>query len=83
MDILPSLEATDVESHHPRAAILVTASDKLRPFLIRRDVVPTNNNSKRALQPSVILHKVTNGFRSNGGAEVYADLCSIVADLSP
>ena len=45
----------------------------------RRDVEPTNNESERSLRPSVIFRKVTNGFRSEWGAKVYADLCSIVA----
>jgi Transposase IS66 family len=39
----------------------------------------TNNESERALRPSVIFRRVTNGFRSEWGAKVYADLCSIVA----
>jgi len=45
----------------------------------RRDVPATNNVSERHLRPSVIFRKVTNGFRSAWGAEVYADICSIVA----
>jgi Transposase IS66 family len=44
----------------------VTASDKLLVFLTRRDVAATNNESERALRPSVIFRKVTNGFRSYG-----------------
>ena len=40
---------------------------------------PINNVSERGLRPSVIFRKVTNGFLSNWGAAVYADLCSIVA----
>src|ERR1700722_15001338 len=56
-----------------------TASDKLLVFLRRRDVEATNNNSERALRPSVIFRRVTNGFRSEWGANVYADLCSVVA----
>ena len=31
------------------------------------------------MRPSVIFRRVTNGFRSEWGAKVYADLCSIVA----
>jgi transposase len=73
------LEPTDPEGRHLRAAIVVTASDKLLVFLTRRDVEATNNTSERALRPSVIFRKVTNGLRSNWGAKVYADLCSIVA----
>ena len=62
-----------------RDAIFVDGRDKLLVFLDRRDVEPTNNASERALRPSVIFRKVTNGFRSSWGAKVYADLCSIVA----
>ena len=54
------------------------ASDKLLVFLTRRDVEATNNKSERALRPSVIFRRVTNGFRSEWGAKVYADLRSIV-----
>ena len=53
--------------------------DKLFVFVTRRDVPATNNASERHLRPSVIFRKVTNGFRSVWGAEVYADICSIVA----
>jgi len=52
--------------------------DKLLVFLKRRDAEPTNNESERALRPSVIFRKVTNGFRSKWGAKAYAALCSIV-----
>jgi transposase len=48
-------------------------------FVTRRDVPPTNNVSERALRPSVIFRKVTNGFRSTWGADVYADICSVIA----
>jgi hypothetical protein len=48
------------------------------PAKKRRDVEPTNNESERALRPSVIFRKVTNGFRSEWGAKAYAALCSIV-----
>jgi transposase len=47
-------------------------------FLKRRDVEPTNNESEQTLRPSVIFRKVTNGFRSEWGAQTYAALCSIV-----
>ena len=58
--------------------MFVDARDKLLVFLTRRDIEPTNNESERELRPSVIFRKVTNGFRSEWGAKVYADLCSIV-----
>ena len=48
-------------------------------FLTNRDVPPTNNVSERALRPSVIFRKVTNGFRAEWGAEVYAAFRSVVS----
>jgi len=53
--------------------------DKLFVFITRRDVPPTNNVSERALRPSVIFRKVTNGFRSAWGAALYAAICSVIA----
>ena len=53
--------------------------DKPFVFVTRRDVPATNNVSERHLRPSVIFRKVANGFRSVSGAEVYADICAIVA----
>jgi transposase len=73
-----ALRATTRAGSHLRAAMSLDR-DKLLVFLTRRDVEPTNNASERGLRPSVIFRKVTNGFRSHWGAQVYADLCSIVA----
>jgi len=53
--------------------------DKLLTFLYYPEVPPTNNQSEQALRPSVIHRKVTNGFRSEWGAQAYADLQSIIA----
>lgn len=78
LDCLLALEPIDAEGRHLRDAITVDAQDKLLVFLSRRDIEPTNNESERALRPSVIFRKVTNGFRSTWGAKFYADLCSIV-----
>jgi transposase len=47
-------------------------------FLVDRDVPPTNNASERALRPSVIFRKVTNGFRSLWGADVHARIRSVI-----
>jgi transposase len=79
LDRLLDLEPTQKDGSHLRAAMQLDARDKLLVFMTRRDVEPTNNVSERALRPSVIFRKVTNGFRSSWGAKVYADLCSIVA----
>ena len=48
-------------------------------FVIRRDVPYTNNACERALRPSVIFRKVTNGFRAQWGAKVYAAAVSVIA----
>ena len=79
LDRLLELEPTNADGCHLRDAIIVDARDKLLVFLTRRDVEPTNNASERSLRPSVIFRKVTNGFRSDWGAKVYADICSIVS----
>lgn len=48
-------------------------------FVTDRDVPPTNNVSERALRPSVIFRKVTNGFRAEWGAATYAACRSVVS----
>ena len=48
-------------------------------FVTDRDVPATNNVSERALRPSVIFRKVTNGFRSEWGADTYAAFRSVVS----
>jgi transposase len=47
-------------------------------FLTDREVSPTNNGSEQALRPCVIFRKVTNGFRSEWGAALYADVRSVL-----
>ena len=53
--------------------------DDLFRFVTRRDVPYTNNACERALRPSVIFRKVTNGFRAKWGATVYAAATSVIA----
>ncbi len=47
-------------------------------FLHCPGVPPDNNACERALRPSVIHRKVTNGFRSEWGAHAYAALATII-----
>jgi transposase len=75
---LLALKPTDKQGRKLRDAVYLDCRDRLFVFLTRRDVEPTNNESERALRPSVIFRKVTNGFRSKWGAKAYAALCSIV-----
>jgi transposase len=46
-------------------------------FLADRDVPPTNNVSEREIRPSVVFRKVTNGFRSEWGAQIHAGYRSV------
>ena len=47
-------------------------------FVTDRAVPPTNNAAERALRPSVIFRKVTNGFRSLWGADGHALIRSVI-----
>jgi transposase len=47
-------------------------------FLADRAIPPTNNGSERALRPCVTFRKVTNCFRSQWGANLYADIRSVI-----
>lgn len=47
-------------------------------FLTNRDIPATNNGSERALRPCVVFRKITNGFRTEWGARLYADIRSVV-----
>jgi transposase len=78
LERLLALKPTDAEGRKLRDAVALDCRDKLLVFLKRRDAEPTNNESERALRPSVIFRRVTNGFRSLWGAKLYADLRSIV-----
>ena len=46
-------------------------------FVTNRAVPPTNNGSEQALRPCVVFRKVTNCFRSEWGASLYAGVRSI------
>lgn len=47
-------------------------------FLEDASVPPTNNSSERAIRMSTIFRKVTNGFRSEWGKDLFANVRSIV-----
>ena len=47
-------------------------------FLADRAIPPTNNGSERALRPCVVFRKVTNCFRSEWAANLYADIRSVI-----
>ena len=43
-----------------------------------RELTATNNGSERALRPAAIYRKITNGFRSEWAAKLYADVRSVI-----
>ncbi len=47
-------------------------------FITNRDLSPTNNGSEQALRPCVVFRKVTNCFRSRWGADLYANVRSVM-----
>jgi transposase len=52
--------------------------ENLLLFLEDETVPTTNNSSEQALRWSVVFRKVTNGFRSDWGAELFAQVRSLV-----
>lgn len=47
-------------------------------FVTNRQISPTNNGSERAVRPCTVYRKVTNGFRAEWAAELYADVRAAV-----
>ncbi|MEO9130217.1 MAG: IS66 family transposase [Sphingomonas sp.] len=47
-------------------------------FVTNRELSATNNGSERALRPCAVYRKITNGFRSQWAATLYADIRSAV-----
>lgn len=66
---------------HPAGRVLLTQikawRGKFFVFLTNRDVPATNNISEREIRPSVVFRKVTNGFRSDWGAQIHAGYRSV------
>ena len=47
-------------------------------FVTNRAIPATNNGSEQALRPCVVFRKITNGFRSEWGATLYANVRSVI-----
>lgn len=66
---------------HPAGKLLLRQFKAWRTkffvFLTNRDVPATNNISEREIRPSVVFRKVTNGFRSDWGAQIHAGYRSV------
>ena len=67
---------------HPKGAKLQKAMARGRGnlflFVTNRALDPTNNGSERALRPCVTFRKITGGFRTAWGADLYADIRSVL-----
>jgi transposase len=71
--------ATDCELAHELLGQIRRARDQLLTFCdFPGMVAATNNVSERALRPSVIQRKVTNGYRAKWAADAEADLRTTV-----
>lgn len=52
--------------------------DNLFLFLEDASIPPTNNSSEQAIRMSTLFRKVTNGFRSDWGKDLFAAVRSVV-----
>ncbi len=52
--------------------------DSLLTFLEHPEIAPDNNSSERELRPTATYRKVTGGFRSDWGADLFAAIRSVV-----
>ena len=77
LDKLMSLTPTH-RAGHKLQKIIRKVRRHLFVFVTNRDIEATNNGSERALRPCTVYRKITNGFRSEWGAALYADIRSVV-----
>ncbi len=67
---------------HPAGIKLKRMIRKVRAqlfvFVQNRNLEATNNGSERALRPCAVYRKITNGFRQEWGAHLYADIRSVI-----
>jgi transposase len=58
--------------------IICRFRQKLFVFITNRQIPPTNNGSEQALRPAVVFRKITNCFRSEWAANLYANVRSVI-----
>ena len=70
-----------IEPAHPQGEKFRRVIKKYRQhlfvFVTNRAIPPTNNGSEQALRPCVIFRKITNCFRAEWAAKLYADIRSV------
>jgi len=77
LDRLMSLNPTH-KAGHKLQKIIKKIRRHLFVFVTNREITATNNGSERALRPCAVYRKITNGFRSQWGAVLYANIRSVV-----
>lgn len=77
LNALLGVEPTGAEGKKLKTAIL-RFRQNLFVFVTNRNLPPTNNGSEQAIRPCVVFRKVTNCFRSEWGAKLYADIRSVL-----
>jgi transposase len=77
LDRLMSLAPTAPAGHRLQK-IIKKVRRHLLVFVTNREITATNNGSERALRPCAVYRKITNGFRSQWAAALYADTRSVV-----
>ena len=77
LDRLLQIDPANRQGHKLRR-IIKKYRQNLFVFVTNRAVPPTNNGSEQALRPCVIFRKITNCFRSQWGARLYADVRSVL-----
>jgi transposase len=63
---------------HKLQRIIKRFRQNLFVFVTNRHIPPTNNGSEQALRPAVVFRKITNCFRSEWGANLYAHVRSVI-----
>ena len=68
--------------HNPHGKRLRKRYAKVRgdlfTFLVHPEIPPDNNGSERELRPTATYRKVTGGFRSDWGADLFAGVRSVI-----
>jgi|WetSurMetagenome_2_1015567.scaffolds.fasta_scaffold37436_4 transposase len=77
LDTLMALKPTSAEGRKFQTTIK-GCRRHLFVFMTNREVSATNNGSEQAVRPATTFRKVTNCFRSEWGAEFYADIRSVM-----
>ena len=70
--------APDCDAGRKLVKIIHKVRRHLFVFITQRALSATNNGSERALRPCAVYRKITNGFRGEWSAVLYADIRSAV-----